>query len=381
MIDQDAGTVADDLYPPDRLVTAQRATAAAGLDALLVSPGSDLRYLTGYAAHVTERLTCLVLPAEGEPTLIVPRLERPLAEAAPAPRAGLRIVDHVDGVDPYSLVGQALAAGPVRMVGLGNQMWAEQVLALRALLPAAEQRLAGTVIRELRMRKTPAEVAALRAAGAAIDAVHRRMAEWLRPGRTERAVAADISTAIVAEGHADAAFAIVASGPNAASPHHVASDRVIESGDPVVVDIGGVMASGYCSDSTRTYLVGGPAPAGFLEYYDALFEAQRAAVAAVRPGATCESIDAVARDLLTAAGHGDAFIHRTGHGIGLDGHEDPYIVAGNALPLEPGMAFSVEPGVYLTGRHGARIEDIVVCTADGVERLNTGPTELVTLSL
>jgi Xaa-Pro aminopeptidase len=368
-----------DLYPADRVAEAQRATAAAGLDALLLTPGADLRYLTGYDARATERLTCLVLPAEGEPTLIVPRLERPAAEASPAPRTGVRLVDHIDGADPYPLVVEASRGGAVRVVGLANRMWAEQALALRAALPDTEQRLAGGVLRELRMRKSPAEVAALRAAGAAIDAVHLRMAEWLRPGRTEREVAADIATAIREVGHETAAFAIVASGPNGASPHHTASERIIEPGDPVVVDIGGVMPTGYCSDSTRTYVLGGPAPAGFADYYAVLREAQRAAVAAVRPGVACESVDAVARSMLTRAGYGDAFLHRTGHGIGLDGHEEPYLVAGNALPLEPGMAFSVEPGVYLAGRHGARIEDIVVCTADGVERLNTIPTELVLL--
>jgi Xaa-Pro aminopeptidase len=368
-----------DLYPAERLGAAQRATAAAGLDALLLSPGADLRYLTGYDAHATERLTCLVLPAAGEATLIVPRLERPAAEASPAPRTGVRIVDHPDGTDPYPLVAQALNGTAVRVLGLADRMWAEQVLALRDALPGVEQRLAKQVLRELRMRKTPAEVTALREAGAAIDAVHREMYRWLRPGRTERAVAADLATAMRETGHQTADFAIVASGPNGASPHHTASDRIIEPGDPVVVDIGGVMPSGYRSDSTRTYVVGGPAPDGFTDYYAVLFQAQRAAVAAVRPGVTCEAVDAAARSMLAGAGYGEAFLHRTGHGIGLDGHEEPYVVAGNKLPVEPGMAFSVEPGVYLAGRHGARIEDIVVCTADGVERLNTHSTELVTL--
>jgi Xaa-Pro aminopeptidase len=230
----------------------------------------------------------------------------------------------------------------------------------------------------MRMRKTPAEVAALREAGAAIDAVHARMGEWLRAGRTEAEVGADIAGAIRDAGHETVDFVIVASGPNGASPHHATSDRVIQPGDPVVVDIGGTMPTGYCSDSTRTYVVGA-APREFLDYYAVLFEAQRSSVAAVRPGVPASSIDAVARSMIADAGYGDAFLHRTGHGIGLDGHEEPYIVAGNALPLEPGMAFSVEPGIYLAGRHGARIEDIVVCTADGVERLNTLSTEAVEL--
>ncbi|MEH0843480.1 Xaa-Pro peptidase family protein [Micromonospora sp. CPCC 205711] len=368
----------DELYPADRLAAAQRATAAAGLDALLLTPGSDLRYLTGYHAHAGERLTCLVLPAQGEATLIVPALERPAAEASPAPATGVRIVDHTDGSDPYPLVTAALG-GPVAAVGLTDRMWAEQVLALRAALPGAAQRLAGEVLRELRIRKSPAEVAALAEAGAAIDAVHARMGEWLRPGRTEAEIATDIASAIRAAGHATVDFVIVAAGPNGASPHHGTSDRPIGAGEPVVVDIGGTMPSGYCSDSTRTYVAGGPAPAEFADYYAVLHAAQLAAVAAVAPGVTAEAVDAAAREPITAAGYGEAFLHRTGHGIGLDGHEEPYVVAGNPRPLEPGMAFSIEPGIYLAGRHGARIEDIVVCTTDGVRRLNTTPTELIAL--
>jgi Xaa-Pro aminopeptidase len=365
------------LYTVDRLDAARAATAAAGLDALLLSPGSDLRYLTGYPAKATERLTLLVLPVEGPATLIVPRLERPDAEAAPAGGLGVTITDHLDGTDPYPLVSVALAGAS--SVGLANRMWAEQVLALRAALPGVEQRLSGEVLRELRMRKSPEEVEALRRAGAAIDAVHARMGEWLRPGRTEAEVAADIATAIRAAGHERSDFAIVASGPNGASPHHHTSDRVIEAGDPVVVDIGGTMPDGYCSDCTRTYVAGGKPPADFVEYYAALHEAQLAGVAAVRPGVTAQEVDAACRDLLAKAGYGPEFLHRTGHGIGLDGHEDPYLVAGNDRPLEPGMAFSVEPGVYRTGGHGARIEDIAVCTDSGADRMNTLPTELVIL--
>ena len=197
---------------------------------------------------------------------------------------------------------------------------------------------------------------------------------WLRPGLTEREVGAVITEAILAEGHATVDFVIVGSGPNAASPHHDVSDRVLAVGDVVVVDIGGTMPSGYCSDSTRTYAIGEP-PAEFVAYYDVLYDAQEAACAAVRPGVTAESVDAAAREPITAAGYGEAFFHRTGHGIGLEAHEDPYIVAGNGEVLEPGMAFSVEPGIY-PGPHGARIEDIVVCTADGYERLNNTRREL-----
>jgi len=228
------------------------------------------------------------------------------------------------------------------------------------------------------MRKTPDEVQALREAGAAIDEVHARVAEWLKPGRTEAEVGRDISEAILAAGHATVDFVIVASGPNGASPHHEVSDRVIERGDPVVVDIGGTMPSGYCSDSTRTYAVGEPPPE-FLATYEVLRAAQEAACRWARPGVSAASVDRAAREVIEASGYGDAFIHRTGHGIGLETHEEPYIVAGNELVLEAGMAFSVEPGIYLPGRFGSRIEDIVVCTDDGAERLNLQPRSLLIL--
>ncbi|HZC26738.1 MAG TPA: Xaa-Pro peptidase family protein, partial [Actinopolymorphaceae bacterium] len=231
----------------DRIARARSAAASADLDALLVSPGADLRYLTGYDAKALERLTCLVLPAEGAATLVVPALERPAAVASGADALGLEIVPWDETDDPYALVAKLLPGG-VRRVAVDNHMWAEKVLAFRAALPDAEQSLAGEILRELRMRKSPAEIEALRAAGAAIDRVHARIEEWLRPGRTEREVGRDIHDAILAEGHVQVDFVIVGSGPNSASPHHAVSDREIQVGDPVVVDIGGTTAAGYCSD-------------------------------------------------------------------------------------------------------------------------------------
>jgi Xaa-Pro aminopeptidase len=349
------------------------------MDALLISPGADLRYLTGYEALPLERLTCLVLPASGDPLMVVPGLEKPAAEASPLGALGLDIVPWAETDDPYALVASRLP-GTVRTVGLDNHMWAEKVLNFRRVLPGAEQTLAGQVLGDLRMRKTAAEIESLRAAGAAIDAVHRQVPQWLRPGRTEREVGKDIADAILAAGHATVDFVIVGSGPNGASPHHELSDRVIEAGDQVVVDIGGAMPDGYCSDSTRNYSLGAPS-AQYAEYFAVLLAAQKAQCDAIRPGITAEELDAVGRDLITAAGHGEDFIHRTGHGIGLETHEEPYIVAGSARPLEPGMAFSVEPGIYLAGRHGARIEDIAVCTADGGERLNLTTRELVVVDI
>ena len=361
------------LFPADRVRQVAAVTGAAGLDAVLLTPGPDLRYVTGYDAHQLERLTCLVVPAEGAPFLVVPRLEEPAAKASPAGRLDLEIVAFDETDDPYALVARRLRG--VGAVGLSDRMWALMVLRLRAALPGARQELASLALRDLRARKSPAEVAALRQAGEAIDRVHARVPGWLRPGRTELAVAADISDAILAEGHVTVDFAIVASGPNGASPHHTAAGRVLRPGDAVVVDIGGTMPTGYCSDCTRTYVIGAPPP-GFAEYYQVLKDAQEAACAAVRPGVTAEAVDAAAREPITAAGYGEYFVHRTGHGIGLETHEDPYIVSGNAEPLQPGHAFSVEPGIY-PGPSGARIEDIVVCTDDGVERLNTISRDLI----
>src|SRR5215470_6095031 len=345
MTDQQPATP---LYPPDRLERAAEAAGAAGFGALLLTPGPDLRYVCGYDAHQLERLTCLAIPAGRPPFLVVPRLEQPAALASPAGGLGLDILAWDETDDPYALVASRL--GPVRSVGVADHMWAMMTLRLRAALPGAEQGLASAALRDLRIRKSTAEAQALRAAG----------------------------DAIVAEGHARTDFTIVASGPNAASPHHSVSDRVILPGDVVVVDIGGTMPSGYCSDCTRTYAIGEPPP-GFAEYYQVLKDAQEAACAAVKPGISAEAVDAAAREPITAAGYGEHFVHRTGHGIGLEVHEDPYIVAGNTELLEPGMAFSIEPGIY-PGGHGARIEDIVVCGDEGADRLNNADRELVVVA-
>lgn len=359
---------------PGRLHRIAERARECGVDAVLVTPGTDLRYATGYDAIAMERLTCLVIPSEGEPWICVPYLEVPAARAAGMERLGLQIESWTETEDPYRMLAHRL--GPVTTVALDDHMWASKVLAFRDAMPATVQRSAVDILGYTRMRKGSDEIEALLAAGAAIDSVHARMGEWLRPGRTERAVGEDIARAILDAGHARVDFVIVASGPNGASPHHEVSDRVIEAGDQVVVDIGGTMPSGYCSDETRTYLAGaGSAPA----YYAALQRAQAAAVEAVRPGITCSELDAVAREILADQGWGDAFIHRTGHGIGLDTHEEPYIVNGNERVLEAGMAFSIEPGVYLAGEHGARIEDIVVCTEEGALPCNTRPHDVMVL--
>jgi len=359
----------------DRLSRAQALLVDREIDALLVTPGADLRYLTGYDARPLERLTCLVLPAREEPVLLVPRLERSAALAA---GVTMSIETWAETDDPYATVASLLGR-PAR-VAVDDRMWASRVFALSSALPGAEQVLGGELVSELRIRKDPAEAEALRAAGAAIDRVHRRMGEWLRPGRTERQVADDIARAIIDEGHATVDFVIVGSGPNGASPHHDVSDRVIEVGDPVVVDIGGTTPAGYCSDSTRTYLAGDEPDPDFIRLYEVLQRAQAAQRERAGPGVSAESVDRIGRGIIADAGYGEFFVHRTGHGIGQETHEEPYIVEGNARTLEPGMAFSIEPGIYLDGRFGARIEDIVLITDDGLDVLNATSRDLVRLS-
>ena len=365
-----------------RLRAAATATADAGLAGLVITAGYDLRYLIGSRAQTFERLTALVLPASGEPAIVVPRLELASLKESAATELGIAVRDWVDGEDPYRLVADALRGAPSPASGryphataVTDSMPALHLLPLADVLGVVPV-LATNVLRRLRMIKDAAEVDALRKAGAAIDRVHARVPEFLIPGRTEADVASDIAEAIVAEGHSEVAFIIVGSGPHGADPHHECSDRELRAGDIVVVDIGGPYEPGYNSDSTRTYSIGEPNPE-VARRYAVLQRAQQAAVDAVRPGVTAEQVDAVARDVLAAEGLAEAFVHRTGHGIGLSVHEEPYIVAGNGLPLAEGMAFSVEPGIYFPGQWGARIEDIVIVTADGAERVNSRPHELI----
>jgi Xaa-Pro aminopeptidase len=355
-------------FPADRLARAEEAMRAAGVDALLVGPGADLRYLTGYHALPLERLTLLVARADGRHTAVVPRLERPRAEEVGMPDT-VALVDFAETEDPFALVAKHLDGLDAPVLAAGDRLWSTFLLGLQAVAPGARWERASTVTRELRMRKAADEVGALRRAAQAIDRVHAQVPRLLQAGRSEAEVGRDIADLILGEGHQEVNFVIVASGPNGASPHHETGSRTLREGDAVVVDIGGTL-DGYCSDCTRNYVVGA-APEGFADAHAALERAQAAACDAVRPGVPAESVDAAAREVLRDAGYGEWFIHRTGHGIGLEEHEDPYIVAGDRTVLAPGMAFSIEPGVYLPGRFGIRIEDIVVVTEDGVERLNT----------
>jgi Xaa-Pro aminopeptidase len=372
-----AGTRFADTVYADRLLRATAEAAARSIGALLVTPSADYEYLLGYRPPAMERLTCLILPADGVPALVVPRLEEPLARHAIGALAdGIEIVPWEETDDPFRLV-KARLRGTLR-VGLQDQMWSRFVLKLRALLDPAELVDASPAIGAVRRIKQPEEVDRLRAAASAADEAMLAITAERLSGRSEEEVSRRIAELLLAAGHDTAEFAIVASGPNAASPHHEAGDRVIDAGDALVLDIGGVRAA-YCSDTTRTAFVGEPPP-DFAAMYEVLRMAQAAACEAVAPGVPARDIDRAARRIIDEASYGDAFMHRTGHGIGMETHEEPYIVESNDEPLVAGHAFSIEPGIYIADQWGARIEDIVVCTDAGGERLNTNSTELIVVS-
>jgi Xaa-Pro aminopeptidase len=357
----------------DRLSRAAGAASERSIEALLITPSPDFAYLLGYRAPVLERLTCLIVSADGAPALVLPRLEEPLARHELGDLAdGITLVSWDETDDPIRLV-QTIIAG-ARRVAVQDQMWARFALRLRAALDPTELVEAGPTMSALRRIKSPDEVQRLRVAASAADTAMSAILGEQLTGRTEAEVSGHIRQLLLEAGHDDAGFAIVASGPNSASPHHAAGERVIETGDAIVLDIGGTRA-GYASDTSRTAFVGKPEPE-FAALHAVLREAQAAACDAVQPGVPCSEIDAVARRIIDEAGYGDLFIHRTGHGIGMEVHEEPYIVASNPELLQEGHAFSVEPGIYLRDRWGARIEDIVVCTDAGGERLNTTSTEL-----
>ena len=327
----------------------------AGVEAMLLSVGADLPWLIGYEAMPLERLTMLVLPADGDPTLVIPAFEVPRVVERP----GLfSIAPWGETDDPIGIVVDRV--GAAGNLAIGDHTWSRFLVALQAEMPAASWVDAGSITSPLRAVKDEVEVARLQAAADGVD----RVADALRSGeipligRTEADVSAELSRRILAEGHAKVNFAIVASGENAASPHHHASDKVIGPGEVVLCDFGGTTAEphgepGYCSDITRCVYTGEP-PADYREAYSALQDAQARAVEAARVGTPAAAVDKVARDRLAEAALDQWFIHRLGHGIGVEAHEDPYLVEGNDIPLASGHAFSIEPGFYIAGRWGGQ---------------------------
>jgi Xaa-Pro aminopeptidase len=350
----------------DRMAAVRERMGQRDVDMLLLSLGADLPWLTGYTAMPLERLTMLVLPAQGDAVLVVPELEAPRVE--PQPEL-FSIRPWAETENPVTVV-TGLVGRSRRRLGLSDRTWATFLLALQVELPRSNWTLASRVTAPLRAVKDADEVAALRRAAAAADRVAADLVTGQIPliGRTEADLSRELGDRLVEEGHQSVNFAIVGSGPNSASPHHEPGRRVIQAGEAVVCDFGGTL-DGYCSDITRTLFTGSP-PEEYRDLYAVLLGAQAAAVDAARVGTPCQDVDAVARDLITDGGYGPQFIHRTGHGIGLEEHEDPYLVGGNRDPLVPGHAFSVEPGIYVAGRWGARIEDIVVAAEAGPDALN-----------
>ena len=356
----------------ERLRRARSAMETAGVDVLLLSVGADLPYFCGYEAMPLERITMLVVPRDGDATLVVPALEAPRVVERPEVFA---VRPWGETQDPIGIIVGLM--GHAATAAVGDHMWSGFLVDLLQASPATEFRRASTITSPIRSVKDEDEVARLRAAARAVDRIADRLqrGEIALIGRTEAELSAELGRQIIDEGHDRVNFAIVAAGENAASPHHEAGSRVIRAGEAVLCDFGGTMLGddgiGYCSDITRCVWVGERPEREYLEAYAVLHEAQAASVRAATVGTPAEDVDRAGRQKIAQAGFGSYFIHRTGHGIGVEAHEDPYIVEGNRQPLEAGNAFSIEPGIYMPGRWGMRLEDIVVAAPEGPDSLNT----------
>ncbi len=385
-----------------RVSTVQTTLDAVEGDVVVLSPSPNLTYLTGFEESPSERLFVLVVPRRGDPTFVVPTMYE---EQLPR-RYDSRVWDDAD--DPLEVLATCLrdlgvtstsgdsegtnspgpstdAVGDAPRILLDDSMWATFVLDVQSLVPSGDFGLASAVLGPARISKDDLELETLRQAGKLADRVcleiRERSEEFV--GTSEANLAAEIDRLLVEYGGRAPSFTtIVASGPNGARPHHHSGDRIIEPGDPVVLDFGAFVeadidegSAAYPGDQTRTLVLEGDPPESYREIHEVVHEAQNAAVEAIEPGVTAGEIDRTARSIIEEAGYGEAFLHRTGHGVGLEVHEPPYIVDGNDRELEPGMVFSVEPGIYLDGEFGVRIEDLVIVTDDGFERLNDTPRD------
>ena len=379
MTDQFSRTAPAPFTADDFAARRERAALAgqdAGLTGLLVTPGPDLIYLTGYApVAITERITMLVIPVDGEPAMIVPRLERPDAENVVG-ASTLRLVDWTDGSDPYEATAKLLAT--TGRYAVSDSAWAMHLLGLQGQLPRSSYVSMTSDLPMLRAIKDDAEIERLASAASAADQAYEEIVEVRFAGRSETEVGGDLAELLRRFGHSQVDFTVVGSGPNGANPHHEIGDRVIEDGDMVVLDFGG-LKHGYGSDTTRTVHVGEPTQEE-RDVHEIVRLAQQAGFEAVKPGIECQEVDRVPRSVITEAGYGEYFIHRTGHGIGITTHEPPYMVEGETHLVQPGMCFSIEPGIYLPNRFGVRIEDIVTVTSEGGRRLNQTPHEMRVVS-
>ena len=359
----------------DRIRRAAKEAEADELDALLIAPSADLIYLAGYDPPPLERLTCLVVRPGADPVLLVPELERPRALTSPVGEQ-VEIATWQDGEDPYAALAPLLPE--TGRFAATDRMWAIHLLGVQRERPEAAFAPASTVLAKLRSIKDPDELELLSRAARGADEAFRHLTDTRLEGLREEEIAVLLGSLLTGAGHEEVSFTIVGSGPNGASPHHEPGGRTIRAGDPVVLDFGGRVGR-YCSDISRTVCVDEP-PNGFEEVYEIVREAQETAFQAVAPGVPARDVDAAARRVIDSAGYGERFIHRTGHGIGLEEHEPPWIASDNQQPLEPGMCFSIEPGIYLEGRFGVRIEDIVAVTEGGAQRLNRASRDLETVA-
>ncbi len=341
--------------------------------AAVISPSSDLFYLTGLRLMADERLTAGIIWPDGEAEIILPALySEEVARRAP----GLKQLVWTDGEDPYAVLAARLREQQPGTVLVDDHLWSRHLMGLQRALPGTRWGSASGLIKRLRCVKDAAEISKLKRAAEIIDAAIARTLSLVRPGMTERQIAGVLEQHIRAGGGEGVSFPpLVGSGPNSALPHYQAGDRVIREGDPLVIDAG-CTVEGYCSDTTRTAVVGRE-PEGLAEIHQVVLQAQREALAVVRPGVPCQEVDREARRVIGESGYGPYFIHRTGHGIGLDTHEEPFVVEGSEQVLEPGMTFSIEPGIYLPGRFGVRVEDIILVTGTGGVSLNTSPRDLI----
>jgi Xaa-Pro aminopeptidase len=356
----------------NRCQRVQQKMIESGVDYLLVGPSADLLYLIGLNRPQSERLTLLVLPQQGEINLILPMFEHALAE----PLASFfTLVTWEETEDPFQIFRSLLPnSGQGLTIGVASKMFVHFQYRLQAHISGAAFIWGGPVLDSIRMRKEPAEIDRLAKAGYAADKVFEALLSQPLVGLDEIKVKAQLMSLMTEHGHDTAGGAIVAAGVNGASPHHHVDRRKITAGDALVIDFGG-MVGGYWSDMTRTIHIGEPTKE-FIHVYNIVNEANQKAFEAVRPGVTAESIDQVARNHIADAGYGEYFLHRTGHGLGLEIHEPPYIVGGDKTVLDEGMVFSIEPGIYLKGNFGVRIEDIVVVTGSGARRFNLSTHDL-----